>query len=73
MLHHQRQISNLHLTPQERELLCLIVAEKKDQEIAEVLNVSTRRVRNYLHNVYCKLGVSTRAAAVYQAAKRNLI
>ena len=73
MLHHQRQISNLHLTPQERELLCLIVAEKKDQEIAEVLNVSTRTVRNYLHNVYCKLGVSTRAAAVYQAAKRNLI
>lgn len=73
MLHHQRQISNMHLTPQERELLCLIVAEKKDQEIAEALNVSTRTVRNYLQNVYCKLGVSTRAAAVYQATKRNLI
>lgn len=73
MLHQQQQISNTHLTPQERELLRLLVAEKKDPEIAEALNVSTRTVRNYLQNVYCKLGVNTRVAAVYQATKRNLI
>lgn len=73
MLHQQRLIANMPLTAQERELLRLLVAEKKDQEIAQALNVSTRTVRNYLQNVYYKLGVSTRVAAVYQATKRNII
>ncbi len=73
MLDHQRLIANMPLTSQERELLRLLVAEKKDQEIAQALNVSTRTVRNYLQNVYCKLGVNTRVAAIYQATKQNLI
>ncbi|PID84782.1 MAG: hypothetical protein CSB13_11370 [Chloroflexi bacterium] len=73
MLHQQRLIANTPLTTQERKLLRLLVAEKKDQEIAQALNVSTRTVHNYLQNVYYKLGVNTRVAAVYQATKRNII
>lgn len=73
MLDQQRLIANMSLTVHERELLRLLVAEKKDPEIAQALNVSARTVRNYLQNVYDKLGVSTRVAAVYQATKRNII
>ncbi|VAW32380.1 hypothetical protein MNBD_CHLOROFLEXI01-723 [hydrothermal vent metagenome] len=73
MRQNNQQESNALLTNREIELLRLIVAEKKDKEIAQVLNVSTRTIRYYLQNIYNKLGINTRAAAIYQATKRNLI
>lgn len=48
------------LTKREREVLALIAAANENQEIARTLGVSEQTARNYVHNLYSKLGVSNR-------------
>ncbi len=48
------------LTRREREVLALITAANENQEIARTLGVSEQTARNYVHNLYSKLGVSNR-------------
>jgi DNA-binding NarL/FixJ family response regulator len=48
------------LTKREREVLALIAAANENQEIARTLGVSEQTARNYVHNLYSKLGVSSR-------------
>ena len=48
------------LTLREREVLALIGAASENQEIAKTLGVSEQTARNYVHNLYSKLGVSNR-------------
>ena len=52
------------LTAREREVLSWVARGKTNPQIAEVLWVSPATVRKHLENVYGKLGVSTRTAAV---------
>jgi DNA-binding CsgD family transcriptional regulator len=52
------------LTPREREILDLVAEGKTNAEIAERLWVSPGTVRSHLENVFAKLGVHTRTAAV---------
>jgi two-component system, NarL family, response regulator len=60
------------LTTQELAILRLVVAEKKDLEIAQALNLSERTVCKYLRAIYDKLGVDTRAGASYEAGRLRL-
>jgi DNA-binding NarL/FixJ family response regulator len=48
------------LTLREREILDLIVEAKENREIAGQLGVSEQTVKNHVHNLYEKLGVSNR-------------
>jgi DNA-binding NarL/FixJ family response regulator len=48
------------LTKREREVLALLAAANENQEIARTLGVSEQTARNYVHNLYPKLGVSNR-------------
>lgn len=48
------------LTRREREVLHLIVKSYENQQIASFLNVTNQTARNYVHNLYMKLGVSNR-------------
>jgi DNA-binding NarL/FixJ family response regulator len=48
------------LTKREREVLLLIIDSSDNREIAARLNVSDRTARNYVHNLYSKMGVSNR-------------
>jgi DNA-binding NarL/FixJ family response regulator len=48
------------LTKREREVLALIAAANENNEIARTLGVSEQTARNYVHNLYSKLGVSNR-------------
>jgi DNA-binding NarL/FixJ family response regulator len=48
------------LTKREREVLALISAANENNEIARTLGVSEQTARNYVHNLYSKLGVSNR-------------
>ena len=48
------------LTRREREVLALIAAANENQEIARTLGVSEQTAKNYVHNLYSKLGVSNR-------------
>ena len=57
----------LLLSPQERKIPPLIADGKTNKEIAEILGLSDKTVKNYLSNIYLKLQVNRRSqlAAVY--------
>jgi DNA-binding CsgD family transcriptional regulator len=54
----------LRLTARESQVLSWVARGKTNPEIAEILWVSPTTVRKHLENVYAKLGVHTRTAAV---------
>jgi len=60
------------LSPRERELLSLLAEGYSNAEIAERLFLSEGTVRNYLSNVFAKLGVSDRTQAAVLALKYGL-
>ena len=52
------------LTAREREILVLVMGGYRNREIAEILWITPATVRKHLENVFAKLGVHTRTAAV---------
>ena len=61
------------LTKRELEVLRLLAGGMSNQEIAESLVLSEHTVHRHVANVLGKLGVSSRTAAVAQAAKLDLL
>jgi DNA-binding CsgD family transcriptional regulator len=61
------------LTPREVDVLVLASHGLTSSEIAEELFVSTMTVRSHLKNMYPKLGVGNKAAAVAVALRHGLI
>jgi DNA-binding CsgD family transcriptional regulator len=61
------------LSERELEVLRLVAEGLTDARVAEGLYVSPRTVGFHLRSIYRKLGVPSRAAAVREAAKRDLI
>lgn len=49
------------LSPQERRLLPLVAEGKTNKEIAVALSLSDKTVKNYISNMYSKLGISRRS------------
>lgn len=60
------------LTERERELLGLIAAGKSNATIADELVLSLKTVRNHVSNIFNKLQVADRAAAIEMARKAGL-
>jgi two-component system nitrate/nitrite response regulator NarL len=61
------------LTPREREVLVLTADGLSAPEIAQRLQLGSATIRSHLQNLYEKLGVSDRAAAVAAALRRGLL
>jgi DNA-binding NarL/FixJ family response regulator len=61
------------LTAREMDVLSLVADGLSNRRIAERLIVSEHTVHRHLANVYAKLGVSSRAAAVALVAQRELL
>jgi DNA-binding CsgD family transcriptional regulator len=61
------------LSPRELEVLALLVAGGSNREIADALYISPRTVQAHLANLFAKLGVNTRAAAVAHAYELGLV
>lgn len=57
------------LTPRETEVFELLVLSKGTKDIAELLNISEKTVRNHISNVMQKLEVKTRYQAVIELIK----
>lgn len=57
------------LTKREKEVFELLVLNKTTKEIAEILNISEKTVRNHISNSMQKLGVKGRAGAVVELLK----
>jgi ATP/maltotriose-dependent transcriptional regulator MalT len=61
------------LSGREREVLALVARGLSDQEIAQQLVVSQHTVHRHVANIRHKFGTSTRAAAVAEAARLDLL
>ncbi len=61
------------LTEREREVLALMVDGLSNQEIADRLFLSLGTVKFHAGNIYSKLGVDSRVAAVTMAIQRRLV
>jgi two-component system nitrate/nitrite response regulator NarL len=61
------------LSPREREVLRMIADGLSGPAIAAQLQIGTATVKTHTQNVYDKLGVSERAAAVAVAMRRKLL
>ena len=54
------------LTKREKEVFSLLVLNKATRDIADILKISEKTVRNHISNVMQKLGVKGRAQAVVE-------
>jgi LuxR family transcriptional regulator, maltose regulon positive regulatory protein len=61
------------LTKREVEVLRLVADGLNNQVIADTLFVSEHTIHRHVANIFSKLSVSSRAAAVAQAARRGLL
>ena len=60
------------LSERETELLALMAQGKSNQEIADLLDLSLKTVRNHASNIFSKLQVTDRAQAILRARKAGL-
>lgn len=60
------------LTEREREVLELVAAGKGNATIANELVISLKTVRNHVSNIFTKLSVSDRSAAIVKARESGL-
>jgi two-component system nitrate/nitrite response regulator NarL len=61
------------LTSREREVMVLVAEGRSAPDIARRLFLSTATVKSHLKNIYAKLGVSDRAAAVAEAIRAGIL
>lgn len=59
----------VQLSPREQEALQLLIAGFSNQQIAQQMAISVHTVRDYLSQVFPKLGVRNRAAAAAEAVR----
>lgn len=57
------------LTKREKEIFELIISNQSTKDIASLLNISEKTIRNHISNAIQKLGVKGRAQAVVELIK----
>lgn len=62
-----------HLTQREVDVLRLIAKGYRTPEAAGLLGLSATTVASYVRDIYRKLGISSRAEAAMEAARRGLV
>lgn len=72
-LAHANYQLDLRLTRRELEVLRLVAEGRTDREVADILVLSPRTVNRHLSNVFVKLDVPGRAAAVAYAIRQGLV
>ena len=60
------------LSMREREIVALVAQGYKNKEMAEKMFISMQTVKNHLHNIFDKLGVSNRLELALYAVHRGL-
>ena len=65
----QEEKASIHLTERDLEILRLAARGLTNREIADVLSISPRTVQVHLGNIFNKLGVNSRTAAVLYAVR----
>ena len=70
---HPPERAQCHLTPQERELLRLLVEGHHYKTAADAMGVSRHTVAFHVRNVYAKLEVHSKSEAVARALRDRLV
>ena len=65
--------TNNSLTQRERQVLSLLAVGHTDRKIAESLTISPRTVNRHMCNIFAKLEVPCRAAAIVYAIRSGLV
>ena len=65
--HRALLIGRPRLTPRQCEILRLVASGRSNRQVARALTVAEGTVRKHLENIYGRLGVSSRTAAVTRA------
>ncbi len=73
MARHPARMAFPELTLREREVLVLIAKGLTNQAIAERLVLSEKTVRNHVSNIFAKLQVADRAAAILRAREAGMV
>src|SRR6202050_1979654 len=60
------------LSQREREIVALVAQGFKNKEMAEKMFISEQTVKNHLHNIFAKMGVSDRLELALYAIHNNL-
>jgi DNA-binding NarL/FixJ family response regulator len=60
------------LSQREREIVALVAQGYKNKEMAEKMFISEQTVKNHLHNIFDKLGVSDRLELALYAIHKGL-
>src|SRR5262245_34289689 len=60
------------LTTKERDIVLLLAHGLKDKEIAQKMSISTVAVRDHLHKIFAKVGVSDRLELACYAFRHHL-
>ena len=68
----QRDRERSPLSQREREIVALVAQGFKNKEMAEKMFISEQTVKNHLHNIFDKLGVSDRLELALYAIHRKL-
>ncbi len=68
----QRERERSPLSQREREIVALVAQGFKNKEMAEKMFISEQTVKNHLHNIFDKLGVSDRLELALYAIHNNL-
>lgn len=61
------------LTKREKEIFTLLVSNNTTKEIAKILGISEKTVRNHISNTMQKLGVKGRSQAVVELLRMKII
>jgi len=69
----ERDHKNSPLSPREREIVALVIQGYKNKELAEKLAISEQTVKNHMHNIFDKLGVSDRLELALYAIHNRLL
>src|SRR5256886_1410180 len=67
-----RERERTPLSQREREIVALVAQGFKNKEMAEKMFISEQTVKNHLHNIFDKLGVSDRLELALYAIHNNL-
>ena len=67
-----RERARSPLSPREDEIVALVSQGFKNKEMAEKMFISEQTVKNHLHNIFDKLGVSDRLELALYAIHNNL-
>lgn len=65
--------SNSTLTIREREVLCTWVESKGNNEVADILNISSSTVRTHMNNIRQKLGDLNHLQLMIYACRQNIL